>query len=82
MRARNYELELAHGPGKLRVETETFSVLQMLRSRRLQKLRTTKFFETLEAARTYKRYDGQRRWRALALPAPGIQSEGDGKYGQ
>lgn len=57
-------------------------MLEMLRSMRLQNLRTTKFFETLEAARTYKRYDGQRRWRALTLPAPGIQSEGDSEYGQ
>jgi hypothetical protein len=57
-------------------------VLEMLRSMRFRNLRKIKFFETLEAARTYKRYDGQRRWRALTLPAPGIQSEGDSEYGQ
>ena len=49
---------------------------------RLRNLLTTKVFETLEAACTYKRYDGQRlRW-ALTLPAPGILSEGDSEYGQ
>ena len=65
----------------MRVEIESFSVLEMLRSMRLGNLLTIKFFETLEAARTYKRYDGQRRWRALTLPAPGILSEGDSEYG-
>ena len=66
----------------MHVEIQTFSVLEMLRSMRLGNLLTTKVFETLEAARTYKRYDGQRCRRALTLPAPGILSEGDSEYGQ